>query len=166
MLRTNLNQTRKFFKSESENKSSSTLGKCKAVIKGNDGSNLERHVKQFHDKEYKEFHNKNLSALQPRAGASFSNGPQKTQMCETNQCAIDEMLSKAIRVKMNEKTLENACLQLVTLKGCLIKPMDDSGFRKFQTPCLKVCKPNILSVQKISVRKLGKRQMMSVFAKN
>ena len=102
MVRTNHRQIRKFFKySKSENKSSCTLGKCKAVIKGNHSSNLERHLKRFYDKDYKEFQNKKLSALQQRAGASSSNEPQKKRMRETNQCAIDEMFSKTIRVKMN-----------------------------------------------------------------
>ena len=40
------------------------------------------------------------------------------------------MFSKTIRVKMNEKTLENACLELVTINGRPFKLMDDSGFRK------------------------------------
>ena len=53
MVRTNLSQIEKFFKySESENKSSCTLGKCKAVIKGNHASILERHVKRFHVKGF------------------------------------------------------------------------------------------------------------------
>ena len=64
MVRTNLSQIRKIFKySKSENKSSYTLGKCKAVIKGNHASNLERHVKRFYDKDYKKFQNEKLSAL-------------------------------------------------------------------------------------------------------
>ena len=119
MVCTNLNQIRKFFKySENENKSSCTLGKRKAVIKGNHESNLERHVKRFHDKEYKEFLNEKLiSAFQQHAGASSSNEPQKKRTREINQFAIDEMFSKTIRVKMNEKTLENACLELVTING-------------------------------------------------
>ena len=113
------------------------MGKCKAVIKENPESNLERHVKRFHDKEYKEFHNQKLSALQQRAGASSSNEPQKKRMRETKQCAIDEMFSKTIQVKMNEKTLENACLKLVTINGRPFKLMDDSGFRKILNPLLE-----------------------------
>ena len=50
-------------------------------------------------------------------------------MRETNHCAIDEMFSKTIQVKMNEKTLENACLEAVTINGCPFKPMDHSGLR-------------------------------------
>ena len=85
MIFTNLSQIRKIFKySESEIKSSCTLVKCKAVIKGNHASNLEQHVKRFHDKDCKEFQNKKLSALQQRAGASSSNELQKKQMRETN----------------------------------------------------------------------------------
>ena len=57
-MRTNLSQIRKFFKySESENKSSCTFGKCKAVIKENHASDLEQHVQRFHDKDYKELQN-------------------------------------------------------------------------------------------------------------
>ena len=121
MVRSNLNQIKKIFKySESENKLSCWLGKCKAVIKGNHASNLKRNVKRFHDNEFKEFNNKKLSALQQRAGASSSNEPQKKRMRETNEYVIeciDEMLSKTIAVKMNEKTLKNACLELVTIIG-------------------------------------------------
>ena len=81
MIHTNLSEIRKFFKySESNNKSSCTLGKCKAIIEGNHASNLERHVKRFHDKNYKEFQNEKLSALQQRAGASSSNKPQKKRI--------------------------------------------------------------------------------------
>ena len=139
MVRTNLKQLRKFFKySESENKASCTLGKCEVVIKENHASNLERHVKRFQDKEYKEFHNEKLSALQQRVGASSSNEPQKKRMRETNQCAIDEMFSKTIRIKINEKTLENACLELVTINGRPFKLMDDSGFRKILNALLEV----------------------------
>ena len=120
MVRTNLNQTRKFFKSsESENKSFCTLGKCKAVIEGNHASNLERHVKRFHDKEFEEFHIEKLSALQQSASASSSNEPQKKRMREINQCALDEMFSKTSEGKMNEKALENACLELITINGPL-----------------------------------------------
>ena len=55
-------------------------------------------------------------------------------MRETNQCTIDEMFSKMIQIKMNEKTLENACLELVTINGRPFKLMDDSGFRKILNP--------------------------------
>ena len=135
MVRTNLSQIRKIFRySESENKLFCTLEKCKAVIKGNHASNLKRHVKQFHVKDYKEFQNEKLSALQQRAGASSSSEPQKKRMCETNQCAIDEMFSKTIRIIMNEKTLKNACLELVTINDRPFKLMDDSGFRKILNP--------------------------------
>ena len=150
MVRTNLSQIRKIFKySESKNKSSCTLGKCKAIIEGNHASNLERHVKQFYDKDYKKFQNKKISALQQRAAASSSYEPQKKQMRETKPCVIDEMFSKTIRVKMNEKTLENACFKLVTINGRPFKLMDDL------TPCLKVYKPILTSMQIISERKLG-----------
>ena len=143
MVRTNLSQIRKFFKySESENKSSCTLGKCKAVIKGNHASNLERHVKRFHNKDFKEFQNEKLSALPQRAGTSSSNELHKKRMRETNQCAIDEMFSKTIRTKMNEKTLENACLELVTINGRPFKLMDDSGFRKILNPLLESMRAN------------------------
>ena len=37
---------------------------------------------------------------------------------------------------MNEKTLENACLELVTINGRPFELMDDSGFRKFLDPLL------------------------------
>ena len=88
MVRTNLNQIRKLFKySQSQNKSSCTLGKCKAVIKGNHASNLEQHVKRFRDKDYKEFQNEKLSALQQHAGASSSNEPQKKCVRQTNHCS-------------------------------------------------------------------------------
>ena len=147
-----------------KNKSPCALGKCKAVVKGNPSSNLERRVKRFHNKKYKEFHNEKLSALQQRAGASSSNEPQKKRMRETNQCGIDEMFSKTIQVKMNEKTLENACLQLVTINGRPFKLWTTLGLEKILNPCLKVCEPNLPSMQKISIRKLGKTQMMSVIA--
>ena len=58
-------------------------------------------------------------------------------MRETNQCAIDAMFSKTIQVKMNEKTQENAYLELVTINGRPFKLMDDSGFRKILNPLLE-----------------------------
>ena len=116
MVRTNLKQIKKYFKCfESKNNWSCTLGKCKAVIEGNHASNLERHVKRFHDKKYKEFHNEKQSALQQRACASSPNKPQKKRMRETNQCAIDEMLSKMIQIKMNKKALAPNSELLATL---------------------------------------------------
>ena len=63
-------------------------------------------------------------------------------MRETNECAIDEMFPKTIRVKMNKKTLENTCLELVTINGCPFKLMDDSGFRKILNPLLKGMRAN------------------------
>ena len=47
------------------------------------------------------------------------------------------MFSKTIRVKMNEKTLKNACLELVTINGRPFKLIDDSGFRKILNPLLE-----------------------------
>ena len=111
-------------------------GKCKAIIKKNHAPNLERHVEQFHDKEYKKFHNEKLSAFQQHADACSSNEPQKKRMGETNQCTIDQMSSKTIQVKMNEKTLEKACLELVTVKCSSFKLMDNSGLGKILNPLL------------------------------
>ena len=125
-------------------------------------SNLERHFKRFHDKEDKEFYNEKLTALQPCAGASSSNEPQKKRMRETNQCAIDEMFSKTIQVKMTGKTLENACLGLVTINGRPFKLMDDSRWRKILNPLLKGMQTKF-TVNAENIReKMGKRQMMFV----
>ena len=38
---------------------------------------------------------------------------------------------------MNEKTLENACSELVRINGRPFKVMDDFGFRKISNPLLK-----------------------------
>ena len=38
---------------------------------------------------------------------------------------------------MNEKTQENACLELVTINGHPFKLMEDSGFRKILNPLLE-----------------------------
>ena len=134
------------------------------VTKGNHVSNLEPHVKRFHDREYKEFHNEKVSALQQRTGASSSNEPQKKRMRETNQCASDEMFSKTIRVKMNEKTLENACLELVTINGHTFKLMDSSGFRKILNLLLKGSgmRDKFTLNAKNILEKIGERQIMSV----
>ena len=51
--------------------------------------------------------------------------------------AIDEMFSQTIQVKMNEKTLEYACLELVTINGHHFKLKDDSEFRKILNPLLE-----------------------------
>ena len=118
------------------------MGKFKAVIIGNHASNLERHVERFHDKKYKAFRNEKPSALQQRAGVSSSNEPQKKRMRETNQCTIDEMFAKTSHVKMNEKPLENACLELVTINGRPFKLMDDSGFRKILNLLLEGMRAN------------------------
>ena len=63
-------------------------------------------------------------------------------MRETNQCAIDEMFSKTIRVNMNEKTLENACLKLVTINNLPFKLVDDSWFKKILNPLLEGMRAN------------------------
>ena len=52
------------------------------------------------------------------------------------------MFSKTIRVKINEKTLKNACLELVTMNGRPFKLMDDSGFRKILNPFLEDMRAN------------------------
>ena len=83
--------------------------------------------------------------------------PRRSELRETNQCAIDEMFSKVIRVKMNEKTLENAWLELVAINGRPFKLINDSWFRKVLNPMLKVCKPNLPSLQKISTEKIGEK---------
>ena len=38
---------------------------------------------------------------------------------------------------MNEKTLKNACLELVTINDHSFRLMDDSGFRKILSPLLE-----------------------------
>ena len=52
------------------------------------------------------------------------------------------MFSKTIRVNMNEKTLENACLELVTINGRSFKLINDSGFRKILNPLLEGMRAN------------------------
>ena len=52
-------------------------------------------------------------------------------MRETSQCALDEMFLKTIRIKMNEKTLENASLELLTINGRPFKLMRTLGLEKF-----------------------------------
>ena len=47
------------------------------------------------------------------------------------------MFSETIREKMNEKTLENACLELVTINGRPFKLMDVSGVRKIMNLLLE-----------------------------
>ena len=65
------------------------------------------------------------------------------------------MFSKTIRVEMNEKTLEYACLELVTINGRPFNLMDDSGFRKVLNPLLEGMQANFISMQIISEEKLG-----------
>ena len=52
------------------------------------------------------------------------------------------MFPKTIRVKMNRKTLENTCLELVTINGRPFKLMDNSGFRKILNSLLKGMRAN------------------------
>ena len=118
-------------------------------------SNLKRHVKRLW--EYKKFHNEKLSALQQHADVSSSNELQKKRMRETNQCIIDEMFSKTIRVKMNEKTLENACLKLFTINGRPFKLMDDSGFRKILNPLLEDMQAKFTDNAKNIPEKIGEK---------
>ena len=131
------------------------MGKRKVVFKGNQASNLELHVKRFHDKNYKDFQNEKLSALQQRARASSSNEPQKKRMRKTNQCAISEMFSKTVQVKMSKKTLQNACLELVTINGRTFKLVHDSEFRKILNLLLEGMRPNF-SIKADNIReKIG-----------
>ena len=87
-------------------------------------------------------------------------------MRETNQCAIDEMFLKTIQVKMNEKTLENACLELVTISGCPLKLMDDSGFRQISNPLLEGMRAKITVNAENINEKIGERPIMFVVAQN
>ena len=57
------------------------------------------------------------------------------------------MFSKTIRVKMNKKTLQNACLALVTINGRSFMLMVDSGFRKILNPLLEGMQPNFTPMQ-------------------
>ena len=52
------------------------------------------------------------------------------------------MFSKTIRVKMNKKTQENICLELITINGRSFKLMNDFGFRKILNPLLEGMRAN------------------------
>ena len=43
---------------------------------------------------------------------------------------------------MNKKTLQNACLELITINGRLFKLINDSRFRKIKNPLLEGMRPN------------------------
>ena len=78
-------------------------------------------------------------------------------MRETNQCAIDEMFAKTSQVKMNEKTRENACLELVTINDRPLKLMNDSGFKKILNPLLEDMRANFTVKAENILEKIGEK---------
>ena len=64
--------------------------------------------------------------------------------------------------QQQQKALENACLELVTINGRPFKLMDDSGFRKILNPLLEGMQAEFTVNAKNTREKIGERQMMSV----
>ena len=102
MPRTQLSNIRKFFIYKiSTDSSVCQINDCGTALRGNYASNLQRHVKRFHQecfKKYKEKYFINLSM----------------NCCQTT---LDKKLFKTVRVKIDTHLLRTACLEMVTVNG-------------------------------------------------
>ena len=133
------NRIRQYFEYSSLNNLSTCLiSECKAVIRGNHASNLERHVKRLHNECYKKFKEKQSMALLNQS-KSINKTPAKSN--SSSQMSLTKTFFKTVEVNIDAQIVKQACLELVTVNGRPFKIIDDSGFRKVLDPLLKaLCK--------------------------
>ena len=137
MPRTQLSNIRKFFIYKiSTDSSVCQIDDCGTALRGNHASNLQRHVKRFHQecfKKYKEkyFINLSIKSKKIHKNANESLSENALSCCQTT---LDKKLFKTVRVKIDAHLLRTACLEMVTVNGRPFKIVEDSGFRKLLNP--------------------------------
>lgn len=125
----------KFFKKESENKYVCLINSCNQPIAGGSHSafNLERHVKRCHpEKEANLKHKQTDDTAAPSAKTS--------RITDFYDCSVRPT---TVSLAIDEKTLMNACVEMVTKNGRPFALINDSGFRKIIDPILKALKSNV-----------------------
>ena len=137
MPRTQLSNIRKFFIYKiSTDSSVCQIDDCGTALRRNHASNLQRHVKRFHQecfKKYKEkyFINLSIKSKKIHKNANESLSENALSCCQTT---LDKKLFKTVRVKIDAHLLRTACLEMVTVNGRPFKIVEDSGFRKLLNP--------------------------------
>ncbi|KAF0707481.1 zinc finger BED domain-containing protein RICESLEEPER 1-like isoform X1, partial [Aphis craccivora] len=119
------------------NESTCQVPNCKNPVRtGNHSGNLENHIKQFHKEQYGTLlreKEKNNSTY-PTENCSTTNKRQKIEKTGPLDKMIIISKKTLTNVKLDKKTVVDACVQLVTTNGRPFQLLDDSGFRMIMNP--------------------------------
>lgn len=96
-------------------------------LQGNHGTNLKKHLASHHDELYEEFLEKESKKNKKTVGVSKVTAHQ--QLFHFNE-------TKYVKVNLSEKTIIDACVDLVTINGRPFSMLNDSGFRRILDPVL------------------------------
>lgn len=108
--------------------------KCKQYITGKHGTNLTKHLKRFHDKQYKVVSEK----LKPKKRfLEDSEQPSSSKRAKIDNYVSRTQVSKVASVTFSDKTIIDACVEMVTKNGRAFHALNDSGFRKILDPISK-----------------------------
>ncbi|XP_075157603.1 uncharacterized protein LOC142230866 [Haematobia irritans] len=116
----------KFFDKKSQNEFTCQIDQCKQAIRIIDKSpfNLERHVKRRHPEKI------------PDLTVSESHGASSSKSARIDDFFGVKPKPTNVLLHLNEKTLMDACVEMVTKNGRPFSIMNDSGFRKIIDPIL------------------------------
>lgn len=113
--------------------------KCKQTIKGKHGTNLLNHLKRFHAQQHKIV----IEAMKPKKrqreeqGESSSEQPTSSKFAKMDNYVTCTKVNKVATVTFSDKTIIDACVELVTKNGRAFHALNDSGFRKILDPITK-----------------------------
>jgi hypothetical protein len=109
--------------------------KCNVVIKGKHGTNLLNHLKRFHEKE----HQLALDNLRSKKRRLNRDNCEETisKRCKMDAYVTRTEVSKVATVTFSDKTVIDACVEMVTKNGRPFRTLHDSGFRKILDPITK-----------------------------
>ncbi|CAI6352854.1 unnamed protein product [Macrosiphum euphorbiae] len=126
MGRPNASKVHSYYKFDCNLKESSCKH-CTAKIKGNHSTNLRKHLASHHNEQYEELL-VNESKINKK-----TNGVSKII---AHQRLFNLNESKHVKVSINEKTIIDACVDLVTINGRPFSMLNDTGFRRILDPVL------------------------------
>ncbi|XP_023243810.1 uncharacterized protein LOC111641809 [Centruroides sculpturatus] len=139
------NPCRKYYEfHRAENKNKCKI--CDFSMTGDHASNLERHLKRYHLKEFEEIQQMKKRKLNERNEPNLIES--KSQ--ETTKSTAN---SNYLYVKLERKTLIDACVELITVNGCSLELLEYSGFRKIINPLIEAIGDNF-SITLDSIRQM------------
>lgn len=112
---------------------------CKQFIAGRHGTNLLNHLKRFHDKQYKIVSEKMGQKPKKRSHVddTASEIPTSSKRAKMDFYVTRTEVNKMATVTLSDKTVIDACVEMVTKNGRPFRALNDSGFRKILDPITK-----------------------------